>query len=272
MNLAIYTVFHKALDERLIWAQFSADEIARYFTPYAVNLQVAQKRLVNIDGKPEMVDRPTPRIVVEHHLDWHDPALQARGFMETSCYVHVLRNRLHETFDFVGVTQYDMRWSAPAAAMLRALAGADAPAERTVAAVVCGPLVDERGNFHRHAFADLFDWNYLLASYNRFFKRGWRIEILLGKPLTLYQTYILPRSEFVALASWLEALCAEVYPWANQPPHETHWGVLGGYTERAEALFIAARLHEGGFALQHLPVEHDPSIAARLGVSKKHYG
>ena len=73
-------------------------------------------------------------------------------------------------------------------------------------------------------------------------------------------------------ASWLEELCEDVYPWANEPPFETHWGVLGGYMERAEALFVAARLHEKQIALLPLPVEHDFSIAAHLGISRGHYG
>ena len=55
MNVAIFTVFHKALDERLIWAQFSSEEIARHFIPYAVNLRVPDKRLVTIDGQTEAV-------------------------------------------------------------------------------------------------------------------------------------------------------------------------------------------------------------------------
>jgi hypothetical protein len=272
MNLGIFTVFHKALDERLVWAQFSADEVHRYFTPYAVNRQVPEKRIVDGDGRSALVGAASPRVLVEHELGWHDPALQARGFMETSCYVHLLRNRLHEPFDFVGVTQYDMRWPASAASMLRALAASGPAAEQTAFGVVCGPLLDERGQFHPLAFAGLFDWNFLLASYNKFFETAWGFGDLAGRPLTLFQTYLLPRAEFAALAGWLESLCAEVYPWANQPPHETHWGVLGGYTERAEALFIAARLHEGRFGLQHLPVEHDASIPVQLGISKGHYG
>ena len=66
-------------------------------------------------------------------------------------------------------------------------------------------------------------------------------------------------------------LCSEVYPWANQPPYAAHWGALASYIERAEALFIAARLHEGKLAFCHLPLQHDPSIADQLGVSKDHY-
>jgi hypothetical protein len=196
-----------------------------------VNVEKTGKRIVALDGHMTAVGAasPSPRVMVEYGLGWHDPALRARGFLETSCYVHVLRNRLHEPFDFVGVTQYDMRWTA-------------------------------------------LDWNFLLFSFNRFFDRAWEIEALVGKPLTLFQTYVLPQAEFAALAGWLEVLCAEVYPWANEPPNATHWGALSGYTERAEALFMALRLHEGKVELQHLPLQHDAGIPAALGVTKDHDG
>jgi hypothetical protein len=274
MSVKIFTVFHKVLDERLVWAEFPADEIDRYFTPYAVNVEKPGKRIVGLDGHATEVGgtSPSPRVMAEYDLGWHDPALQARGFLETSCYVHVMRNRLYEPFDFVGVTQYDMRWSAPAAAMLRGLAEGGATAGRTAFGIVCGPLVDAQGQFHPLAFEQALDWNFLLFSYNKFFDRAWDIEALVGKPLTLFQTYVLPQAEFAALAGWLEVLCAEVYPWANEPPNATHWGALSGYTERAEALFMALRLHEGKVELQHLPLEHDAGIPAALGVTKDHYG
>jgi hypothetical protein len=55
------------------------------------------------------------------------------------------------------------------------------------------------------------------------------------------------------------------------PPYETHWGSLGGYTERAESLFIAARIHERKLSLCHLPLDHDPERATTLDIGKTHY-
>jgi hypothetical protein len=74
------------------------------------------------------------------------------------------------------------------------------------------------------------------------------------------------------LAAWLGTFCRQVYPWACQPPYETHWGSLSGYAERAESVFIAARLAEGQLRVAHLPVEHDSTIVEKLKVSKEHYG
>ena len=46
------------------------------------------------------------------------------------------------------------------------------------------------------------------------------------------------------LCSWLTVLVDEVYPWSIEPPYETHWGVMGGYTERAIAIFNAIEIIE----------------------------
>jgi hypothetical protein len=267
MGVKIFVVFHKAVDERLIFEPFSKAEIDALFTLYAVNEKDPLKSVTWITGQKSAVITATSNVIFEYHLGWYNRDLQFQGFCETSCYVHILKNKLYETYDYIGVTQYDMRWSHPAAATVRHLG-----IGRRAYGLVCGVLMNERGHYHPLAFATLRNWDFLLSSYNKFFSTRWDKRVLINKPLTLFQTYILPRDEFVALASWLEVLCREVYPWANQPPYETHWGVLGGYTERAESLFVAARLHEGRFRLEHLNLIHDRSIPISLNVSKDHYG
>lgn len=61
-------------------------------------------------------------------------------------------------------------------------------------------------------------------------------------------------------------------PWANAAPYETHWGVLGGYTERAESLFMALRHRAKEINIRPLYLEHDDQIPTALGISKDHYG
>jgi hypothetical protein len=271
MRIRMFIVFHKAIDERLIFQPFATWEIDKYFTLYGVNADHPEKFVTLADGQRWSASAVSAQTVLEYELGWYDPTIQARGFLETSCYVHVLKNGLHEPFDYIGVTQYDMRWTNAAAAILRDLANLPAQSAGPAYGIVCGTLMDGSGEFHCLAFPALRNWDFLLASYNKYFGRHWDMRLLINKPLTLFQTYLLPKQEFVALARWIEVLCLEVYPWANQPPYETHWGTLGGYTERAESLFIAARLHEGTIELHHLALEHDPSIPSDLGVLKLHY-
>jgi hypothetical protein len=293
MSVKIFVVFHKSIDERLIFDSFSKAEIEGLFALYAVNEKNSSKSVTRITGQQSVLNRATSNVIFEYHLDWYNPDLQRRGFCETSCYVHILKNKLYEPYEYIGVTQYDMRWSPLAAAAVRRLE----VGERNTAygMIYEGPaihgewlynersprfskerfgkfiIMDEGGYFNFLAFPWLRNWDFLLASYNKFFSSSWDKRILINKPLTLLQTYILPRDEFVALASWLEVLCREVYPWANQPPYETHWGALSGYMESAESLFIAAGLQEGRFRLEPLSLMHDESIHRLLSVSKDHY-
>lgn len=268
MRTRLFTVFHQAVDLRLIFPFFSDQEISRLVTLYAVAEHYPEKRVVLKNGR-ETAARNAFGTVFEQDLAYYDPQLQARGFMETSAYVHILKNDLHLPYDHIGISQYDMRWTREGMARLCELTAAQAP---TVGAVILGKLMDETGELHHLAFPRRFNWEFLLASYNRHFGTAWDLRALADLPLTLFQTYVLPRKEFAALATWLEKLCGEVWPWANQAPYQTHWGVLGGYTERAEALFIALGFHEGRFRLRHLPLEHDPRIPAQLGIAKEHYG
>jgi len=272
MRIRVFTVFHKAIDERLIYQPFSQNEIDRLFSLYAVSERYPDKLVTRMDGRTLVATAEPDRIIAEPQLHWYDPNIQLRGFMETSCYVHLLKNDLVAAFDYVGVAQYDMSWTAAAADMLRALErGAPESGPQFAFGLTCGTLMDKFGRFHHWAFPHLRNWNFLLMSYNRFFGQNWDLTILIDKPFTLFQTYLLPRAEFVALANWVAALCEEVYPWANQPPYETHWGALSGYVERAESLFIAARLHERRIMLNHLPLRHDDTIPVRLGIRKLHY-
>jgi hypothetical protein len=271
MNIQIFVVFHQAIDERLIFPSFSPREIEQWFVLYAVNHEYPKKRITRTDGHTFQARGDTPRVVFEYALDWFDPALQERGFCETSCYVHLLKNKLCQHFDYVGVCQYDTRWPPAAAEVVRSVAQAPRSAEGALFGVTWGDLIDAEGRFNEAAYAEKRDWKFLLASYNRFFGKSWDMDILRHKPLTLFQTYLLPRDEFVALARWLTVLCDEVYPWACELPYETHWGTLGGYTERAESLFVAARMHEGQ-TLRPLPVFHDQTIASQIGVGRRQYG
>lgn len=268
MQTRLFTVFHRAVDLNLTFPFFSDQDISALVTLYAVAERFPEKWVLLKDGR-KLAAKEAPHTVFEQDLAHYDPQLQARGFMETSAYVHILRNDLHAACSHIGISQYDMRWSSESLEQVREINAAPSP---LVGGMVMGNIMDGAGEFHRLAFARNFNWEFLLASYNRHFGGNWDKRALVDAPLTLFQTYLLPRAEFVALAGWLEKLCGEVWPWANQPPYPTHWGLLGGYTERAQSLFIALRLREGRFRLAHLALEHDRRIPQQLGIAKEHYG
>ncbi|QWE10121.1 hypothetical protein [Polynucleobacter sp. es-EL-1] len=264
MNIKIFCVFHKNIDE-FIFRHFEKDDYLSIFSLYAVN-EKYQKR---INGN-ELDLKNYPNLILENKLKLFHPEIQARGFCETSCYVHVEENELYGDADLIGVCQYDMVWTPRASKLIRSLKNAPYSSESLYGMSV-GNIMDAQGKFHPLAFSEKRDWGFLLESFNKFFDKSYGSEIFLNKPLTLYQTYLLPREEFQSMSKWLKQLCSEMHPWANLPPYETHWGSLGGFTERAESVFIAAKLHEGK-KFHELPLNHDPNIVSMLGMTKDHYG
>ena len=268
MRAGLFIVFHQGIDLRLIFPCFCEEEISSLVRLYAVAERYPEKWAILKDGR-EYPARDVPLTVFEQDLPLYDPQLQTRGFMETSAYIHILKNDLHQGLSHIGISQYDVCWTEQGVARMREVMTASSP---TVGAIVTGRLMDGAGNWHRLAYAQAFNWDFLLESYNRQFGTQWTLADLAGLPMALYQTYVLPQQEFIALAGWLAKLCDEVWPWANQPPYPKHWGFLGGYTERAEALFIALGYHEGRFRLCHMPLEHDRRIIKLLGLRNSHYG
>jgi hypothetical protein len=93
-------------------------------------------------------------------------------------------------------------------------------------------------------FPTIRNIDFLMESYNRYFNKKYNINNLENAPLSLWQTNIYPRKIFEKLCGWLSILIEEVYPWSVEAPYETHWGVMGGYTERAIAIFNAIEIIE----------------------------
>ena len=113
MKIKIFVVFHKAIDEN-IFAKFSGREIDAYFIKYAVNQEFSKQIGYKNIYRKLTKRRVDQNLVYEYKLPKYNPELQKRGFMETSCYVHVLENKLYQDCDYIGVCQYDMRWTAEA--------------------------------------------------------------------------------------------------------------------------------------------------------------
>jgi len=290
-KLQIFIVFHKVFDERLSLPFFSQSEIDHWFIKYAVNVKHLDKKIMDQAGKPIFPVKACANTVLEYELAKYHPQLQERGFMETSCFVHIAQNQLYGAAQYVGVCQYDMRWTKKSTQIVRALDRALSnhsnskswfyklkaklslaiDTQKTVFAQIAGPFKNADQSFNPMAATISFDWAFLLKSYNQFFNTNYELSILDRATLTLWQTYLMPTPIFSELASWLTILCEEVYPWANEPPYETHWGVLGGFTERAESLFMAIREQEGRIQIRHLYLEHDETIPERLGIKKLHY-
>ena len=277
-KIQIFCVFHKVMSAPLSLSVFSKEEINQWFTFYAVNQEVSSKKFIDLDGSEIHSFSEMPKFIEEFSLSVHNPLLQERGFMETSCYIHLLDNNLYKQHEWVGICQYDMSWCQKSKVILSKLSHPSALDQwlgrirkPVVYAQIAAKRCSKNGILHPMASSSTFNWDYLLESYNRFFSTSFVMQDFSNSPLTLWQTYLMPQQIFVELASWLKCLADEVYPWANQLPYETHWGVLGGLTERAEAMFMAIHSAQRRIQIKKLYLSHDENISKQLNIPKNHY-
>ena len=224
-NLKIFVVYHQVIDENILFTKYSKEYIKKTFAYYCVNEVIEKYETPKRYGLP---------IIYEYELPNYNPFLQLRHYMETSAYLHIYNNNLHKELDFIGICQYDM---------LHVEEYKNLQKDR-IYILDSGEPIALNGVWNAKMFPKIRNINFLLESYNRHFKKNYTVYELNNAPLSLWQTNIYPTAIFEKLCSWLSVLVDEIYPWSIEPPYETHWGVMGGYTERAIAIFNAIEIIE----------------------------
>lgn len=224
-NLKIFIVYHQVVDEDILFTKYSEEYIKKTFAYYCVNEVIEKYETPKRYGLP---------IIYEYELPKYNPFLQLRHYMETSAYLHIYNNNLHKDLDFIGICQYDMLH-------VEEYNNLD---KNTIYILDSGEPIALNGVWNKKMFPNIRNIDFLLESYNRFFGKTYTPYYINNAPLSLWQTNIYPKQIFEKLCSWLTVLVDEVYPWSIEPPYETHWGVMGGYTERAIAIFNAIEIIE----------------------------
>ena len=212
LNFEMFCVYHK---------NYYIRDDNFYFTFYGVN-EIYQKE-------------KTKNNILEYELPIYNPFLQKRGYMETSAYLHVYWNNLYKEKDMIGFSQYDMKHN-------ELYTNLD---KETIYIMCSGKNIVQNGIWNFLMFPELRNLDFLIISYNNHFNTKYSIKELDNKPLSLWQTNIYPVKIYCKLCTWLEKLVEEIYPWSNQIPYETHFGSIGGYTERALSIFNAFEIYEG---------------------------
>jgi len=187
----------------------------------------------------------TANNILEYKLDKYNPFLQKRGYMETSVYLHVYWNKLYKNKDMVGFSQYDMKHH-------NIYNNLD---KETIYLLSSNKLIVKNNKWDSLMFEKLRNLDFLVNSYNSHFNKSYTKKELENKTLSLWQTNIYPVKIYEKLCGWLEKLVDEIYPWSNKPPYETHFGSIGGYTERALSIFNAFEIYEGT-AYSKLNIKH----------------
>lgn len=224
-NLKIFVVYHQIVDEDILFTKYSEEYIKKTFAYYCVNEVIEKYETPKRYGLP---------IIYEYELPKYNPFLQLRHYMETSAYLHIYNNNVHKDLDFIGICQYDMLH-------VEEYNNLD---KNTIYILDSGEPITLNGVWNKKMFPNIRNIDFLLESYNRFFGKTYTPYYINNAPLSLWQTNIYPKQIFEKLCSWLTVLVDEVYPWSIEPPYETHWGVMGGYTERAIAIFNAIEIIE----------------------------
>lgn len=191
-------------------------------------------------------------IILEYELEKYNPFLQKRGYMETSAYLHVYWNNLHKDKDMIGFYQYDMKVNS----------NLNDLEKDAIYLLNSGRKIVKNDKWNHFMFPEHRDLNFLIDSYNKHFSKNYAKSFLENAPLTLWQTNIYPIKIYEKLCKWLEVLVEDIYPWSNQPPYETHFGSIGGYTERALGIFNAFEIYEGTkyINLEIMPIKSNAEI------------
>ena len=213
-KMVMYCVFHR---------EFFLIDNNQEFIFFGVNEVYCKK---NEKGK---------NVIYEYELEKYNPFLQKRGYMETSAYLHVYWNELYKNNEMVGFSQYDMTHYNKY----------DNLDKNTIYLLPYGGYIVKNGIWSHLMFSDIINLNFLVESYNKTFGKTYSIAELEDMPLSLLQTNIYPIKIYEKLCIWLEILVKEIYPWSNEPPYQTHFGSIGGYTERVLSIFNAFEIYEG---------------------------
>lgn len=190
--------------------------------------------------------------IFEYELEKYDPFLQKRGYMETSAYLHVYWNQLHKNKTMIGFSQYDMKHNETYENI----------ETDKIYILNKGESIVSNQQWHQLLHhPTLRNIDYLINSYNQFYNKNYSMKELENMPLSLWQTNIYPITVYEKLCKWLEVVVEEIYPWSNEPPYESHFGSIGGYTERALSIFNAFEIYEG-VGYKNLNIDH--TLASEL--------
>lgn len=205
-------------------------------------------------------EKTNKNIILEYELNKYNPFLQKRGYMETSVYLHVYWNKLYTNKDMIGFSQYDMIHNEQYNNLKT----------DTIYILNTGQSIVLNSKWNSLMFPEFRNLDFLINHYNKFFNKKYSMKELESMPLSLWQTNIYPIMIYEKLCKWLEILVEDIYPWSNEEPYETHFGSIGGYTERALAIFNAFEIYEG-IKYNNLNIQHFNTEVVKEQYNKKSF-
>ena len=227
-KLKVFIIYHKNVQpDKIFLNHYTENYIKENFIFLGVN-ELHFKNIVNNKNYEN---------VMEYNLPIYNPFLQKRGYMETSVYLHVYWNKLYKNLTHIGFFNYDMVHNDNIPKVME---------DNTIYIYDMGKPIVSNNTWHNWMHPTLRNCNFLMDSYNKHFKTNYKKSDLNNQRLCLGQTHIYPIKIYEKLCGWLEVLCDEIWVLKyNGCESQTHWGVIGGFTERAMAIFNSIEFLNG---------------------------
>ena len=223
----LFVVFHeKIFDE--CYENIPQEILDKYFTFYAVNEKI-----------PKEYTKDKYKVVNEWELPYYKSDFQEKGYKENSAIFHVIKNKLHEPYKYVGFFQYDMIFDMNAIDTILNGIG-DTPTCFYLEARNYGYCAEET-------------WNeppvmaYLTSNYEMFHETKFSRSYKDIYPL--YNSYVIPIETYAKVMRWVEQFYARIASIVIQ----RHFGHIAGLYERIMAFAIG----EENLNMVKIEVKHE---------------
>jgi len=242
-SVKLYVVFHQKLFKELLRDLPVADRDSVVL--WGVNEHIP-KELPDIEGDPDVVGY---NLVLEHTLKTYDPYWQAAAYCQTSCIFTVYQEKLHESTDYIGMAQYDMKMRPDTISHIREKT-ARHPDVKFIFYELFQPM-------HQALQIGHEAYDGVLADYNTFFGTTWTWKQILSHPRVsafcpLLHTFVMPKEIYARMIGWSHAYFCRIRETGAYPTKASQ----AEYSERVFAVFLALEMFNENVVAEKLHLDH----------------
>ena len=242
-SVKLFVIFHQKLFRELLRDLPVTDRDSVVL--WGVNERIA-KELPDTENDPDFVGY---RLVLEHKLPKYEPYWQRMAYCQTSCIFAVYQEKLHETADYVGMGQYDMKMRADTISHIREKAERH-PNIRWIFYELSQPL-------HQALQIGREAYDGVLADYNSFFGTTWTWATIMRHPRVsgfcpLLHTFVMPREIYARMVSWSYAYFSKLRESGSYPTNASQ----AEFSERVLGFFLALEMFDQNVVAEKLHLDH----------------
>jgi len=242
-KLRVYNIFHNKVFDELIETN---DE---RLTMYGVNENIEKEFTENTQKY---------NVMFEYDLAIYEPIWQKKGYAQTSCLLHLFKNKLYEDLDYIGFLQYDMK--------INENFFTDLDLNINKAKSQNKLFI---GYSSRICIDYILQWDSTLADdtplsalshYNKFFNANYTLKDIQKNfyanfGIIMLHTFVIPKEMFHKMMTWLSVYMEDIkdnFPSKHRPCD---------YLERCHGLFIALEnLSNDNMIYENIGVSHEQNF------------